>query len=50
MQGLPVLAEPLVDLLYGKNWLATAPALVWIALSQLFYAALPPRRRHPDAA
>lgn len=41
MAGIAVLATPLVDLLYGERWLAAAPLLTWIALSQLCYVALP---------
>ncbi len=41
MAGLAVLAEPLVRLLYGERWIATAPLLQWIALSQICFVALP---------
>ncbi|MDF8332735.1 oligosaccharide flippase family protein [Novosphingobium cyanobacteriorum] len=41
MAGIAVLAEPLVSTLYGPRWLAAAPLLWWIALSQLCYVALP---------
>lgn len=41
MAGIAVLAEPIVGLLYGERWLAAAPLLGWIALSQLCYVALP---------
>lgn len=38
---LAVLAEPIVLLLYGANWIATAPLLFWTALAELAFAALP---------
>ena len=41
MAGIAVMAEPLVDMLYGSRWLAAAPLLAWVALSQLCYSALP---------
>lgn len=41
MAGIAVLAEPLIRLLYGERWLAAAPLLTWIALSQICYVALP---------
>ncbi|MFM2372229.1 MAG: hypothetical protein RIS85_1951, partial [Pseudomonadota bacterium] len=41
MAGIAVLAEPLIHLLYGERWLAAAPLLTWIALSQICYVALP---------
>ncbi len=41
MAGIAVLAEPLVRLLYGENWVAAAPLLTWIAVSQMFYVSLP---------
>lgn len=41
MAGIAVLAEPLIRLLYGERWVAAAPLLTWIALSQLCYVALP---------
>ncbi len=41
MAGIAVLAEPLVSVLYGPRWMATAPLLVWVALAQLCYVALP---------
>ena len=41
MAGLAVVAEPLVRLLYGERWIATAPLLQWIALSQICFVALP---------
>lgn len=41
MAGLAVLAEPLIRLLYGERWIAAALPLQWIAVSQLFFIALP---------
>lgn len=41
MAGLAVLAEPLIRLLYGERWLAAAPLLQWVALSQVCFVALP---------
>lgn len=41
MAGIAVLAEPIVNVLYGARWIETAPLLAWIALSQLCYVALP---------
>lgn len=41
MAGIAVLAEPLIDLLYGDRWLAAAPLLMWLALSQLCFIAVP---------
>jgi O-antigen/teichoic acid export membrane protein len=41
MAGIAVLAEPIIHLLYGDRWLAAAPLLGWVALSQLCYTALP---------
>lgn len=41
MAGLAVLAEPLVRLLYGERWIAAAPVMQWIALSQICFVALP---------
>ncbi|WP_194918516.1 oligosaccharide flippase family protein [Novosphingobium sp. NBM11] len=41
MAGIAVLSEPLVNLLYGPRWLAAAPLLGWVALSQLCYVSLP---------
>lgn len=41
MAGIAVLAQPLIHLLYGERWLAAAPLLTWIALSQICYVALP---------
>ncbi|HUQ14274.1 MAG TPA: oligosaccharide flippase family protein, partial [Novosphingobium sp.] len=41
MGGIAVLAEPLVRLLYGARWAGAAPLLVWIALAQACYVALP---------
>lgn len=41
MAGIAALAEPLVRLLYGERWLEAAPLLMWIALSQVCYVAVP---------
>ena len=41
MAGIAVLAAPLVDLLYGPRWADAAPLLIWVALSQLCYVAVP---------
>ncbi len=41
MAGIAVLAEPIIRLLYGPRWIAAAPLLTWIALSQICYVALP---------
>lgn len=41
MTGLAVLAEPLIRLVYGERWLGAAVPLQWIAVSQLFFVALP---------
>jgi len=41
MAGIAVLAEPVIRLLYGERWLATAPLLAWVALAQVCYVALP---------
>jgi len=41
MAGIAVLAEPIIHLLYGERWIAAAPLLGWVALSQLCYVAVP---------
>jgi len=41
MAGIAALAWPLIDILYGERWLAAAPLLLWIALAQLCYVAVP---------
>jgi len=41
MAGIAVLAEPVIRILYGERWLATAPLLAWVALAQVCYVALP---------
>jgi O-antigen/teichoic acid export membrane protein len=41
MAGIAALAEPIIRLLYGTRWVAAAPLLAWIALSQICYVALP---------
>lgn len=41
MAGIAVLAEPMIRLLYGERWIAAAPLLTWVAISQIGYVALP---------
>jgi O-antigen/teichoic acid export membrane protein len=41
MAGIALMAKPLVMFLYGEVWIEAAPLLGWIALSQIFYVALP---------
>ncbi len=41
MAGIAVLADPIIHLLYGDRWMAAAPLLGWVALSQLCYVAIP---------
>lgn len=41
MAGLAVLAQPTVHLLYGPVWIASAPLLAWIALSQMCFITFP---------
>ena len=41
MAGIAVLAQPIIHLLYGERWMAAAPLLGWVALSQLCYVAIP---------
>ncbi|MXO65205.1 oligosaccharide flippase family protein [Altericroceibacterium endophyticum] len=41
MAGLAVAAEPLILIVYGDIWRETAPVLFWIALSQIFFIAIP---------
>jgi O-antigen/teichoic acid export membrane protein len=41
MAGLAIMAEPMVNLLYGPRWIETAPILVWIALGQICFIAFP---------
>ncbi len=41
MAGIAVLAQPLIEILYGERWIAAAPLLAWVALAQLCYVALP---------
>jgi O-antigen/teichoic acid export membrane protein len=41
MAGIALLAEPIIRILYGPRWIAAAPLLAWIALSQICYVALP---------
>ena len=39
--GLALAARPVIDLLYGENWLAVAPLLFWTALAEIFFVAVP---------
>jgi O-antigen/teichoic acid export membrane protein len=41
MAGIAVLAPPLITMLYGERWLASAPLLGWLALAQVCYVSLP---------
>ena len=41
MLFLAVAAQPLVSMLYGPKWAAVGPVLMWIALSELIFVALP---------
>lgn len=41
MAGLAVASEPLILTVYGERWAETAPILVWIALAQIFFIAVP---------
>lgn len=41
MAFLAAAATPLVLILYGERWAAVAPLLVWIALSEIPFTALP---------
>jgi len=41
MIGLALAAEPLVMLLYGPNWIGSAPLLRWTALGEIFFVAIP---------
>lgn len=41
LAGIAVLAQPLVMTLYGQRWMEAAPLLIWLALAQLCYVALP---------
>jgi len=41
MAGIATLAQPLILALYGPRWTAAAPLLLWVALAQLCYVALP---------
>lgn len=38
---LAVLAEPIILLLYGENWVGAAPLLTWMALAECFFVAVP---------
>lgn len=41
MAGLAAASEPLILSLYGERWIGAAPVLVWVALSQVFFIAIP---------
>ncbi|ANU07197.1 lipopolysaccharide biosynthesis protein [Paraurantiacibacter namhicola] len=41
MFGLAMGAEPLVLALYGERWAGVAPVMVWVALAQVFFIAIP---------
>ncbi|WP_221795655.1 oligosaccharide flippase family protein [Aquisediminimonas sediminicola] len=41
LAGIATLAQPLVMTLYGQRWMEAAPLLIWLALAQLCYVALP---------
>lgn len=41
LAGLAVLAEPTIRLLYGENWMGSAPLLIWIALAQMCFVSAP---------
>lgn len=41
MSFLAAAATPIVLMLYGPRWIGVAPLLTWIALGQLFFAAVP---------
>lgn len=41
MTGLALCAQPIVHLLYGDKWMAVAPLLSLIALTELFLVAMP---------
>jgi O-antigen/teichoic acid export membrane protein len=41
MAFLAAAAAPLIGLLYGPTWLQAAPLLVWIAVSEMIFTALP---------
>lgn len=41
MAGLAVASEPLILAVYGEKWLESAAILFWIALSQIFFIAIP---------
>lgn len=41
MSFLAVAASPIVLMLYGPRWAGVAPLLTWIALGQVFFAAVP---------
>lgn len=41
MVGLALAAEPVILLLYGPNWAATAELLRWMALAEILFVAVP---------
>ena len=41
MAFLAAAATPIVLMLYGPRWAGVAPLLAWIAIGQIFFAALP---------
>jgi O-antigen/teichoic acid export membrane protein len=41
MAALAAASEPIVLMLYGERWSGVAPLLAWIALSEMFFVALP---------
>lgn len=41
LAGTAILAEPIILLLFGKNWLSVAPILQWTALAQMWFIAVP---------
>ncbi|QXT34493.1 oligosaccharide flippase family protein [Sphingomonas sanguinis] len=41
MAFLAAAATPIVLMLYGPRWIGVAPLLAWIAMGQIFFAALP---------
>lgn len=41
MAGLAVASAPTINLLFGPTWAGTAPILVWIALGEILFIALP---------
>ncbi len=41
LAGTAILAEPVILLLFGENWLSVAPVLQWTALAQMWFIAVP---------